>query len=69
MKCARCSKTLTKYAVSIDTRNGPIGWGPTCAKYVTVTASRAYPYNRQAEVRKPASRPAVVDARQLELGL
>lgn len=69
MKCARCSKTLTKYAVSIDTRNGPIGWGPTCAKYVTVTATRAYPYTRQAEVRRPVSRVVAADERQLELGL
>lgn len=67
MKCVRCSKTLTKYAVSIDTINGKVGWGPTCAKYVTVTASRAYPFNRQAEVRRPVSRAAVADEWQLEL--
>lgn len=40
MKCARCNRPLIRYAVSVDTKDGPIGWGPDCARKVFKAAKR-----------------------------
>ncbi len=32
LRCAECHRPLLRFAASIKTRNGLIGWGPTCAK-------------------------------------
>ena len=32
MKCARCGRPLTVPAVAIQTRHGPIAFGPKCAR-------------------------------------
>lgn len=34
MKCSRCNRPLIRFAVSVDTKDGPIGWGPDCARRV-----------------------------------
>lgn len=34
MKCARCNRPLIRFALSVDTKDGPIGWGPDCARKV-----------------------------------
>jgi len=64
MRCARCDRALTKAAASIETKNGPLSWGPTCAKYVVVKPNRALwsvvGHRRVARVR-------VADPNQLQL--
>ena len=32
MKCIRCNRPILAAAVSVPTRNGPVGYGPVCAK-------------------------------------
>lgn len=39
-RCIACGKPLTKYAVSIPTKDGPVGWGPKCAKRVVIKRDR-----------------------------
>lgn len=34
MKCHRCSRPLLRFAVSVQTRDEVIGWGPDCARKV-----------------------------------
>ena len=34
MKCARCNRPLTRFALSVPTKDGPVGWGPECARKV-----------------------------------
>ena len=44
MRCLACNRALTKFAVSIPTRDGIRGWGPHCAKAVTIRKTRTrYP--------------------------
>lgn len=31
MKCVRCGRALLVPTKTINSRNGPIGWGPVCA--------------------------------------
>ena len=40
MRCLACDRPLTKFAVSIPTRDGVRGWGPVCAKAVTIRKTR-----------------------------
>lgn len=32
MRCVMCGRAIFTAAVSIPTRNGPVGYGPVCAK-------------------------------------
>lgn len=40
LHCIACGKPLTKFAASITTRDGPVGWGPKCAKRVVIRPTR-----------------------------
>ena len=40
LRCIACGKPLTKYAVSIPTKDGPVGWGPKCAQRVVIKRDR-----------------------------
>ena len=40
MRCLACDRALTRFAVSIPTRDGIRGWGPVCAKAVTIRKTR-----------------------------
>ena len=59
MKCADCSRPLLKAALQIESRHGPLSFGPKCA--------RRYIVRRAAGKRAPASHRRVVqDSRQLD---
>ena len=40
MRCLRCNRPLLRFAVSVQTRDGPQGWGPDCARKVMRRAVR-----------------------------
>ena len=40
LRCAKCDRPLTRFAVQIPTRAGPMGWGPTCAKSVVIKSEK-----------------------------
>lgn len=40
MNCVACGRPLFRYAVSVLSKAGPIGWGPKCAKRAGVSATR-----------------------------
>ena len=40
MRCLACNRALTKFTVSIPTRDGERGWGPSCARRVTIRKTR-----------------------------
>lgn len=58
MICARCSKPLTRFAASIDSRMGPIGWGPKCARMAL---------GRKKRKRRPAAPVVTRDCGQRDL--
>jgi hypothetical protein len=62
LRCLRCNRPLVRFAASIQTRDGLLGWGPDCAKTVTVTPARPVRGPR-AELRQ---RPLPRDPRQLD---
>ena len=62
--CARCDRPLTKAAVSIETRNGQLSWGPVCARYVVVKPTRTQ--HKVVEARRPA-KVVAADPRQFNL--
>lgn len=61
MNCTNCGRPLTRFAVSVDTRDGPVGWGPKCARKVFKVLAR-----RRARIFD-ARRPPPPDPRQREL--
>lgn len=36
MKCIACGRPLTRYAATIPSKDGLVGWGPKCAEKVLV---------------------------------
>ena len=64
MKCIHCGRALTKFAVSVDTKAGPYGWGPVCARKVMVGARK-----RARAQARAARQPVYVDERQMALEL
>lgn len=54
MKCVLCNRPLLAAAVSIPTRNGPIAYGPVCARKAGFGA-KAGP--RTSRVQKTLPRP------------
>lgn len=63
MKCIACGRRLEKYTVSIPSKDGLIGWGPVCARAVTIRPART-----PAPARRPRA-PQPVDPAQRELEL
>jgi hypothetical protein len=67
VKCQRCGRALVRFAIEIPTKDGPIGWGPKCAEYVTVKPTRMpFPVVERAA---PKLRARPVDPLQPELPL
>lgn len=64
MKCLHCGRPLTKFAASIQTGEGELGWGPVCARKVMVGARK-----RARAQAKAARQPVYVDERQMALEL
>lgn len=62
MKCIHCGRALTKFAVSVDTKAGPYGWGPVCARKVIVGS-------RKRTQASAARQPVYVDERQMAMEL
>lgn len=62
MKCIHCGRALKKFAVSVDTKAGPYGWGPVCARKVIVGS-------RKRSQARAARQPVYVDERQMALEL
>ncbi len=58
MRCVACGRALTKFAITIPTREGLVGWGPVCAKRVTIRPTRTkYPVIEVADKKpKPVRR-------------
>ena len=54
MKCVRCNRPLTVPALLINSRQGPLGFGPVCARKVAPVKPR----QKKAE---PARDRATVD--------
>lgn len=57
--CARCGKHLRRFAVEVATRDGPMGWGPKCARLVFRQAAR--------RTRRRAAHARSADPRQTDL--
>jgi hypothetical protein len=64
LRCLRCGKPLTKFAVSIPTSAGPAGWGPRCAQTVVVKPTRRLDRQPRVEYRQRAPER---DPRQMQL--
>ena len=64
MNCVACGRPLFRFAVSVLSKAGPIGWGPKCAKRAGVTKPRA---DRARRVTHPT--PIPVDPHQINLPL
>lgn len=61
MNCLHCGRSLIRFAVSVDTADGPVGWGPKCARTVFKIQAR----RRRVELfSRPPQRE--VDPRQLD---
>lgn len=54
MKCVLCGRALFAAALSVPTRNGPLAYGPKCARRAGLT-TKAGP--RTSHVQKKAPRP------------
>lgn len=67
MRCQRCGRALVRFTVEIPTKDGPYGYGPKCAQFVTIKPMRtAFPVVERAAVRP---RARWVDPAQPELPL
>lgn len=64
MKCLHCGRALKRFAASIQTADGELGWGPVCARKVMVGARK-----RARAQAKAARHPVYVDERQMALEL
>ena len=49
VRCERCKRPLTRFAVSVQTRDGVVGWGPDCARRVFREARKARAARPRAE--------------------
>lgn len=63
MRCERCKRPLNAAAWSIQTKSGPLNFGPKCAKLAGYTRAES---RRAARVVKPEH---TKDESQLELEL
>jgi hypothetical protein len=64
VNCLACGRRLTRFAFSVPTKDGAVGWGPKCARQVLKRPKR----RRAARVIEAA--PAVeIDPRQMPLQL
>ncbi len=65
MKCVRCGRALLVPTKTINSRNGPLGWGPVCAMKDGLI-------QRNPRVRAlvaPQEQPPEVDPSQMALEL
>jgi hypothetical protein len=62
MNCVRCGRELKEPAKTIQTRNGPIAWGPICA----VRDGLIQPKTRQVVIEPEEQE---YDPNQMELAL
>lgn len=57
MRCVRCDRPLNKPAKTIDSKHGPLMWGPVCALKAGLieppTRQRALVMHQQAEEVDP----------------
>jgi hypothetical protein len=60
MKCADCSRPLLKAALQIESRHGPLSFGPKCARRYIVRRAAG----KKTSVRN--HRPVAKDSRQLD---
>ena len=63
MRCTDCKRTLLKPALEIPTKNGPLRFGPVCAKRYIVRPTRT----AWKVVERKAPPPPEIDPRQLAL--
>lgn len=63
MKCVRCGRDLKDPAKTIQTRQGPISWGPVCA----VRDGLIEPKHRQKQITPNEEQE--YDPNQMELSL
>lgn len=65
MKCEACGRALKKFTVSNTAPDGEVyGWGPVCAKEVTVRKARAV--KREAPWRRGRTVVPSRDVRQVD---
>lgn len=64
MKCLHCGRALKRFAASIQTAEGELGWGRVCARKVMVGARK-----RARAQARAARQPVYVDERQMALEL
>ena len=65
MRCIACNRPVLRFALSIPSRQGVIGWGPQCAKRIQPAPKRAKAAHPEAARR----RAVVADPAQMPLGL
>lgn len=62
MRCVSCNRPLGIPTVQVNTKAGPLGWGPVCAR-------RAGLLDKLPRARKPRSRAADVETNPDQLTL
>lgn len=65
MRCVACNRPVLRFALSIPSRQGVIGWGPQCAKRIE-SAWKSAKAPRAEAIRR---RAVMVDPAQMALGL
>jgi hypothetical protein len=62
VNCLHCGRPLRRFAISVPTRGGALGWGPKCARSLgIVTGARA------ARAKRPKPAHPRPDPRQQDL--
>ena len=64
MKCVLCNRALLTAALSVPTRNGPLAYGPKCARKAGLL-QKAGP--RTSHVQKTPSRPGKPPSRAIAI--
>lgn len=64
MKCAMCNRPMLAAAASIPTRNGPLAYGPVCARKAGLVQKAG---QRTSHVQKKAPRPGKAPANTIDV--
>lgn len=64
MKCVLCGRALLTAALSVPTRNGPMAYGPKCARKAGLVQKAG---QRTSHVQKKAPRPGKPPSRAIAI--
>lgn len=64
VKCVLCGRALFSAALSVPTRNGPLAYGPKCARKAGLVQKAGH---RTSHVQKKAPRPRKAPANTIDV--